>query len=73
MTPVSTRPPRLGALVMGHASPFSTGGVYLNFAGLGADAENLRHATLGPSQQRLDRIRRTHDPEGIFETAAHQP
>jgi FAD/FMN-containing dehydrogenase len=54
-------------------APFSTGGVYLNFAGLGGDGTDLRHATFGPNENRLDRIRRTYDPEGIFEAAAHQP
>jgi FAD/FMN-containing dehydrogenase len=54
-------------------APFSTGGVYLNFAGLGGNEEVPRHATLGPNTDRLDRIRRTYDPEGIFEVAAYQP
>jgi hypothetical protein len=46
--------------------------VYVNFAGLG-DGGDLRQATLGRSEQRLDVIRQAHDPEGVFETAAKLP
>jgi exonuclease VII large subunit len=46
--------------------------VYLNFAGLG-DGDELRQATLGRSEQRLDEIRRAYDPEGVFESAAKRP
>jgi FAD/FMN-containing dehydrogenase len=53
-------------------APFATGGVYLNFAGLGDDGD-LRQATLGRSEQRLDEIRRAYDHEGVFETAAKRP
>jgi FAD/FMN-containing dehydrogenase len=51
--------------------PHSTGGIYLNFAGLGEDG--VRRAALGSSEDRLDPIRRVYDPEGLFETAARQP
>ncbi len=54
-------------------SPFSTGGVYLNFAGLGDEADNVRSAALGPNEARLDRIRDAYDPEGLFSAAAHRP
>jgi hypothetical protein len=49
---------------------FSTGGVYINFAGLESDAEELRHALLGRNQDRLDSIRRDCDPELLFAAAA---
>ncbi|MQB02281.1 MAG: FAD-binding oxidoreductase, partial [Actinobacteria bacterium] len=51
--------------------PFSTGGVYINFAGFDNDAE--RHSLLGRNQERLDRIRRDYDPDGLFEAAALRP
>jgi FAD/FMN-containing dehydrogenase len=50
--------------------PFSTGGVYINFAGLNNDAAELRHALLGRNQERLDSIRRDYDPDGLFDAAA---
>ena len=50
--------------------PFATGGVYINFAGLENDAEEVRHALLGRNQERLDSIRRDYDPDGLFEPAA---
>ncbi len=53
--------------------PYSTGGVYLNFAGLGDEGDQLRHAALGAGEERLDEIRRAYDPEGLFEAAAQQP
>lgn len=53
-------------------APYSTGGVYVNFAGLDDDGD-LRKATLGRSAQRLDEIRRRYDPEGLFEAAAQRP
>jgi hypothetical protein len=49
--------------------PFSTGGVYINFAGLQGDAEALGHALLGRHEERLDSIRRENDPEGLFAEA----
>jgi FAD/FMN-containing dehydrogenase len=51
---------------------FATGGLYLNFAGLGDD-HDLRAAALGPNEARLDEIRRAHDPDGLFDAAAHRP
>jgi FAD/FMN-containing dehydrogenase len=50
--------------------PFATGGVYLNFAGLGGDSD--REAVYGPGAQRLDRVRAAYDPEGVFDRAAHR-
>jgi FAD/FMN-containing dehydrogenase len=53
--------------------PFSGGGVYVNFAGLGDETDSLRGAVLGANQQRLERIRRAYDPDGLFEAAARRP
>jgi FAD/FMN-containing dehydrogenase len=47
---------------------FSNGGVYVNFAGLEAEAE--RAAVYGVSNQRLDDIRRSYDVDGVFHDAA---
>jgi FAD/FMN-containing dehydrogenase len=52
--------------------PFATGGVYLNFAGLGDDGD-LRAAALGGNEARLDEIRAAYDPEGLFDAAARRP
>jgi hypothetical protein len=52
-------------------APYSTGGVYINFAGLGDEAD--RSAVFGPSAERLDRIQKAHDPDGIFAAAARRP
>jgi hypothetical protein len=49
----------------------ATGGIYLNFAGLGEDG--LRSAALGSSEERLERVRQAYDPQGLFEVAARQP
>ncbi|WP_194410752.1 FAD-binding oxidoreductase [Microbacterium cremeum] len=51
-------------------SPWSRG-VYLNFAGF--DGETDRGLVLGAHQQRVERIRRAFDPEGIFAEAALRP
>jgi FAD/FMN-containing dehydrogenase len=51
---------------------FGTGGVYLNFAGLGEESA-MRAAALGSNAARLDAIRRAYDPDGLFEAAAHRP
>ena len=52
--------------------PFATGGVYINFSGLDDDADDLRDASFGASQQRLEEVRRTYDPDGLFEAAARR-
>jgi FAD/FMN-containing dehydrogenase len=52
--------------------PFATGGVYLNFAGLDDDVDDTRDATYGRSRRRLDDIRRTYDPDGLFDAAAQR-
>jgi FAD/FMN-containing dehydrogenase len=48
-------------------SPFATGGVYVNFAGLDEDAD--RDAVFGTHAGRLDAIARTYDPDGILTAA----
>jgi hypothetical protein len=49
------------------------GPLYINFAGFGDETDDLSHALHGPNQERLDRIRRTYDPAGLFDTAAYRP
>ncbi len=51
--------------------PFATGGVYVNFAGLGEESD--RDAAFGPSAERLDRIQAAYDGDGIFTAAARRP
>ena len=53
--------------------PFSNGGVYVNFSGLDEEAAGLRDAVLGSSEQRLNDIRASYDPDGLFEAAAYRP
>lgn len=53
--------------------PFSTGGVYVNFSGLGEEADELRAAVQGANQQRLEEIRAAYDPRGLFDAAARRP
>lgn len=50
---------------------FATGGLYVNFAGLGGEPDT-RPAAFGPNEKRLDRVRATYDPEGLFDAAAHR-
>ena len=47
---------------------FSTGGVYVNFAGL--DADTGRTALYGASEQRLEEIRRAYDAYGLLTDTA---
>jgi FAD/FMN-containing dehydrogenase len=51
----------------------ATGGVYLNFAGLGDREDGVMRAALGASEARLARVRRAYDPEGVFDAAARRP
>jgi FAD/FMN-containing dehydrogenase len=46
-------------------------GVYLNFAGFGEDG--VRDRVLGRHAERVDRIRRAYDPDGLFDEAARRP
>jgi FAD/FMN-containing dehydrogenase len=52
-------------------APFGTGGVYVNFAGLDAEAD--RAAVFGRSAQRLDRVCAAYDPDGLFAAAGRRP
>ncbi|SCK55015.1 FAD-binding oxidoreductase [Streptomyces sp. WMMB 322] len=52
---------------------FSSGGTYVNFAGLGEDASELHGEVFGPHEERLERIRTAYDPEGLFARAARRP
>jgi FAD/FMN-containing dehydrogenase len=54
-------------------APFATGGVYINFAGLQDEADDLRASVHGNSTARLDQIRTEYDPDGIFAAAAAAP
>jgi FAD/FMN-containing dehydrogenase len=72
--------PALDAAAIGWArsawnalQPHATGGVYLNFAGLGDGQTGVRRAAFGASVERLDRIRRAYDPDGLFDAAAQRP
>ena len=51
--------------------PHATGGIYLNFAGLVEDG--VYEAALGTHAERVETIRRTYDPDGLFEAAALLP
>lgn len=51
--------------------PFATGGVYVNFAGLGEDTD--RAATYGRHAARLTEIQRIYDPDRILVEAAGCP
>ena len=53
-------------------APFATGGVYVNFAGLG-DENVPGRSLLGADQRRLDEVRRRYDPDGLFAAAARRP
>jgi hypothetical protein len=52
-------------------APFSTGGMYINFAGLGDEAD--RDAVFGPSASGLDHIQKAYDLDGILAGAANRP
>jgi FAD/FMN-containing dehydrogenase len=49
-------------------APHGTGGVYVNFAGLGDETD--RRETFGSSGRDLERIRGIYDPEGVLAAAA---
>jgi hypothetical protein len=53
--------------------PFATGGMYINFAGLDGETDDVRSLTLGANRDRLDRIREAYDPDGMFDAPAHKP
>jgi FAD/FMN-containing dehydrogenase len=53
--------------------PHASGGVYINFSGLGDEADGLRSAVFGSSEARLAEVRAAYDPDGLFEAAARRP
>lgn len=42
------------------------GGVYLNFAGLGEDNDNLARGAYGRNYERLQEVKRRYDPDNLF-------
>jgi FAD/FMN-containing dehydrogenase len=48
------------------AEPYSPGGSYLNFPGVGEDNETLVRKAYGPNYERLAQIKRIHDPGNLF-------
>jgi hypothetical protein len=53
--------------------PFATGGMYVNFSGLGDEADSAPEAVFGASQEKLTQVRATYDPGGLFAAAARRP
>jgi FAD/FMN-containing dehydrogenase len=53
-------------------APFATGGLYVNFAGLEGE-DDTRPAAFGSNGERLEEVRVTYDPDGLFEPAARRP
>lgn len=53
--------------------PFATGGVYINFSGLGDQADDHHDEIFGRSRMRLEAIRAKYDTEGLFTAAAYRP
>jgi hypothetical protein len=48
------------------AEPYSPGGSYLNFPGVGEDNETLVRKAYGSNYERLAQIKRIYDPENLF-------
>ena len=46
--------------------PFTSGGLYLNFPGVGENSEELVRAAYGANYGRLAEIKRRYDPENLF-------
>ncbi len=46
--------------------PYSTGGLYVNFAGLGEEGEALVRAAYGENYARLARLKHQYDPTNLF-------
>jgi hypothetical protein len=57
---------RLGPRPLGPMERHSTGAFYLNFAGLGEEAEALVRGGYGDNYERLTELKRTYDPENLF-------
>jgi FAD/FMN-containing dehydrogenase len=53
--------------------PHATGGMYINFAGLADESSDLRQQTFGTNEERLDRIRKIYDLDGLFDAPAQRP
>jgi FAD/FMN-containing dehydrogenase len=53
--------------------PFATGGMYVNFSGLGDEVDSAPDAVFGSSQEKLAQVRATYDPDGLFAAAARRP
>jgi FAD/FMN-containing dehydrogenase len=47
--------------------PFSDGGVYVNFPGLGEEGEAMVHSAYGGNYERLVAIKRQYDPGNLFQ------
>jgi FAD/FMN-containing dehydrogenase len=47
-------------------APHSTGGVYLNFPGLGEEKDELVRAGYGPNYDRLAALKAEYDPDNLF-------
>jgi FAD/FMN-containing dehydrogenase len=48
------------------AEPYSPGGSYLNFPGVGEDNETLVRKAYGSNYERLAQVKRTYDPANLF-------
>lgn len=53
--------------------PFSNGGLYLNFAGLEEDASSMGDSVWGTNKERIEQVRSSYDPDGVFAAAASRP
>jgi FAD/FMN-containing dehydrogenase len=53
--------------------PYSSGGVYVNFAGLDDEQEATRPRLYREQRERLAEVRAKYDPTGLFEAAARRP
>jgi FAD/FMN-containing dehydrogenase len=45
---------------------YSSGGLYLNFAGFGEEQDELVRAAYGPNYARLVELKNTYDPTNLF-------
>jgi FAD/FMN-containing dehydrogenase len=54
-------------------SRFSTGGLYLNFPGLGEDGDALVRAGYGANYDRLVELKTTYDPDNLFRMTLNIP